>query len=289
MKTMSIVAAFATVCVPTFASAEISGSIELGYSVASDNVNADNVTSPSIDATLGYGNLTGIQLELDVSTMRANGLNTNRNSHSAAVDLGYAFDNGVTAGVFVEDINVARSPTTFIAYSTAGAFVGYENDTYDVEAYFGQIDGLANQDGNHFGVRGAYSLSENTKISAEFARMNVALFDQKYLGLAVSHNLTDTFGVFGAYQKYDWATFLDVEAVSLGVSYAFANGSLASLEVARVEEGPRETQVLSLGYSIPLGETDKSTARVTGFASSVADGRRGGAGKIANDYWSINR
>lgn len=288
MKTVSIVAAFATVCVPTFASAEISGSVELGYSVISDNDNAGNRTSPSIDATLGYGDLTGIQLELDVSTMRTTGINATGNSHSAAVDLGYAFGNGVTAGVFVEDTSVAGDGFT-IAFNNVGAFVGYDNDTYDVEAYFSQVDGLGIEKGNQFGVRGAYALSKDTKISAEFARMNIALFDQDYLGLAVSHNLTDTFGVFGAYQKYDWANFLDVEAVSLGVSYAFANGSLASLEVARVEEGTTETQVLSLGYSIPLGETDKSTARVTGFASSVADGRRGGAVKIANDYWPINR
>lgn len=288
MKTVSVIAAVAAAALPTIAVAEMSGSIDLGYAVTDADGFSSNLKAPSIEATLAYGAEAGMQVELNVGTKRNSIGDADIDTNSAKLDLGYVFDNGVEAGVFAEDFSVAAGFFGAADFTARGLYVGYSVAGIDGEGYVSSSK-IGGDTVNQFGVRGVYSLGDNTALAAELSRATGDGADINYVGLSASHKLNDTFGVFGSAQKIsgDFGGSDDLTAVSLGGSYALNGGSVVSLEIARMKRGSAEANVVTLGYSIPLGGAAASMAPADGVTADVAGGTRGAFSKLYDDYFLL--
>ena len=279
MNKYSFLALAVTVAVPGTALAEVSGSIDLSYSVFDPN-DGDSFTSPSLKADLSYGGENGLLLDLSAGTKRYMVDGFDLDVNEANIDLGYAFGNGFYAGIFAESFSFGYDITS------RGVFAGYDAGHFAGEAYFGTMEVPFSEDTNQFGFRGTYSLGGNTDFAAEVARTTSDEFDDDldYLGLSVSHKLSDTFGVFGSVQRLSGAFDEDLTAVSLGGSYTLSNGMSIALEVARLKLDVSEVDSATLGFSIPLGGKSKSVSPADGVAADVAGGSRGAYSKVLKDY-----
>jgi hypothetical protein len=282
MNKYSLVALAATVALPGMTLAEVSGSIDLAYSVFDSTVYGDSFTSPSLKANLSYGGETGLLLDLSAGTKRYALDGFDLDVNEANIDLGYAFGNGFNAGIFAESFSFGFDATS------RGVFAGYDAGHFAGEAYVGTMEVPVSGNGgnNQFGLRGTYSLGDNTDFAAEIARTTSDEFDDDldYLGLSVSHKLSDTFGVFGSVQRLSGAIGEDLTAVSLGGSYTLSNGMSIALEVARFKQDVFEVDTATLGFSIPLGGKSKSVSPADGVAADVAGGSRGAYSKAIKDY-----
>lgn len=152
MNKYSFVALAATVALPGMAMAEVSGSIDLAYSVFDSTDYDDNVTSPSLKANLSYGGEMGILLDLSAGTKRYSLDGDDLDLNEANIDLGYAFGNGFNAGIFAESFSFGFDVTS------RGVFAGYDAGNFAGEAYFGSMDLPFGDEIDQFGFRGTYSL-----------------------------------------------------------------------------------------------------------------------------------
>ena len=291
MNKFSFVALAASVALPGVAVAEMSGSVDLGYSVFSTD--GDDLKVPALDVALSYGGETGLLLDIaaGMNKYNADSLPGGVERSYTDVAIGYAFGNGFSAGLFFDNFDLSSDggPGGLNANSK-GFFVGYDAGAFDGEFYYSQFD-LFGSDLDQFGVRGGYSVSEQLHVSAEISTADVDGGDNiKYFGLAANHSVNENFDIFGGVQKID-SDGVEFSAVSLGVSYAIGafsgmDANLA-LEVARVKQDGQEADVVTLGLSVPLGKTKKSSAPAAGITADIAGGARGPATKLFRDYFLL--
>lgn len=291
MNKYSFVALAVSVTLPGVAMAEMSGSIDLGYSVFSTD--GDDIKVPALDVALSYGGETGLLLDIAAGMNKYNADFLPGGVERSYTDfaIGYAFGNGFSAGLFFDNFDLSSDGGPGgINANSKGFFVGYEAGALDGEFYYSQFD-LFGSDLDQYGVRGSYSVSEQLRVSAEISTADVdGGEDVKYFGLAANYSLSDNFGIFGGAQKID-SSGADFSSVSLGVSYALGafsgmDANLA-LEVARVKQDGAEADVVTLGLSVPLGNAKKSSAPAAGITADIAGGARGPATKLFRDYFLL--
>lgn len=175
----------------------------------------------------------------------------------------YYFENGVLAGVYVQD--ASASITNFsLNLESYGAFVGYSDNKFSVEGYAGKTDTDTfpeGVDGDNVGIIGTFMPAENLQIFGHYSRekYSAGILDISLSAIGAEYKFESGWSVFGAFSAIDIANSpVSVRQTSIGVSYDLAQHGMpgiVSLDWNDTDFGVLglDQKIVSLGWTIPFG------------------------------------